>query len=282
MAERSSQMASLLIRLPFLAALILPACAPWASARSATIAHPDDRNAQIEYFVEQPAGKGPWPTIIFLHGHQGAIQRIGGRAFVDWGVLSRFAGRGYLAVSVSLPGYGHSDGPEDFAGPYTQHAVSGVIARLEADHLARPDRLLIQGTSLGAVTAALVGERDQAIAGLVLISGLYDLPAFLTHPRTDAARSIRAVAASQTGGSESALKARSALPYAARIHAPTLILNGARDDRTDPEQARRLGAAINAAGGHATVHIYPDFGHEIPVAAREAEIDAFINGALRR
>lgn len=59
-----------------------------------------------------------------------------------------------------------------------------------------------------------------------------------------------------------------------------MILNGARDDRTDAVQARRLAAAINASGGRAKAHIYPDFGHEIPVEARDAEIRAFIEATL--
>lgn len=271
----------MLRRLLFLVALILPACAPSAGAHSATIAHPDNPHAQVEYYIERPAAKGPQPMIIFLHGHQDAMQRIGGRAFVDWGMLTRFAQKGYVAVSVSLPGYGHSDGPEDFAGPYAQHAVAGVIARLKADGIARPDKVLIQGTSLGAVTAALVAEQDDKLAGLVLISGLYDLPAYFRHPPSSAALGIKSTAISQTGGGDAALQARSALPRAGQIHAATFILNGALDDRTDPAQARRLAAAINGAGGHARVHVYPGYGHEIPVAARDAEISAFVDAVLR-
>ena len=61
-----------------------------------------------------------------------------------------------------------------------------------------------------------------------------------------------------------------------------MILNGAKDDRTDPEQARQLAAVITANGGQAQVHIYPEFGHEIPFKARDAEINAFIAAILRR
>ncbi|MGH1558858.1 alpha/beta hydrolase family protein [Caulobacter segnis] len=86
----------------------------------------------------------------------------------------------------------------------------------------------------------------------------------------------------QTGGGEDALRSRSALPLAPKIKASVLILNGARDDRTDPDQARRFAQAISAHGGRARVHIYEQFGHEIPVKAREPEIDAFIDETLRR
>jgi pimeloyl-ACP methyl ester carboxylesterase len=103
-----------------------------ARAESLSIPHPDDSSRRVEYFFEKPAGGGSWPSVIFVHGHQ-EWPRSGGKDFVKWGVLDRFAKRGYLAVAISQPGYGSSSGPADFCGPFTQHAVSGVIAKLRAD-----------------------------------------------------------------------------------------------------------------------------------------------------
>jgi dipeptidyl aminopeptidase/acylaminoacyl peptidase len=252
----------------------LAACASPAQAGQTLTPHPDRQGAVVESFAEHPAGHGPWPTVVFLHGHQPS--RVGGRAFVSWGVLDRFAKAGYLAVAVSLPSYGGSSGPEDFAGPFTQHAVRAVIDDLRRTGQAAPDEVLIQGVSLGAVTGALVAAADPDIAGLVLISGVYDLPAFFAQPKSVAAAGIKANAIALTGGSDEALRSRSPLLQGARIQAATLILNGAKDDRTDADQARRLAAMIQANGGRAVVRIYPDFGHEIPVEARDAEVTAFI------
>ncbi len=94
------------------------ACSPHRIARAQTlsIAHPDDPAKKVEYFLEKPTGPGPWPAIILLHGHQD-WPRAGGKDFVTWGVLDDFANRGYLAVSISQPGYGNSTGPADFCGP---------------------------------------------------------------------------------------------------------------------------------------------------------------------
>jgi dipeptidyl aminopeptidase/acylaminoacyl peptidase len=250
--------------------------------RGETIAHPDDRAARVEYFVRRPtSGNGPWPTIIFLHGYQPPDARLGGKVFVDWGVLDRFAQKGYVAASVSLPGYGGSGGPEDFAGPFTQHAVEAVITTLVAEGYASRDKVLIHGVSLGAVAAALVAAHDKNVAGLVLISGLYDFPAYFAHPLSLGALGVKSRLVAQTGGGEDALRSRSALLLAPDIKASTLILNGADDDRTDPEQARRFAQAILANGGRARVHIYERFGHEIPMKAREPEIDAFIDETLK-
>ncbi len=262
------------------AALILSGCDRNFEPSQAKIVHPDKRSASIEYFVERPVGAGPWPTIVFLHGHQNPTERIGGRAFVNWGVLKQFAQKGYLAVSISLPGYGQSSGPRDFAGPFTQHAVQSVLTKLESDQLANPDKILIQGVSLGAVTAALVAAKNKQIAGLVLISGLYDLPAFFADPKTAAAQMVKTAAVQQTGGSEEAFRMRSALFSATDIQAATLILNGAKDDRTDARQAERFAQAINASGGRAVAHIFPEYGHEIPVKIRAAEVSRFVDATL--
>jgi alpha-beta hydrolase superfamily lysophospholipase len=140
-----------------------------------------------------------------------------------------------------------------------------VIAELRADGRAAPEGVLIQGVSLGAVVGALVAADDPSIAGLVLISGLYDLPAFLARPDTLAEAQIKVAATLQSAGGTAALKARSALHRASDIKASTLLLNGAKDDRTDPDQARRFARAVEAHGGEARVRIYPAYGHEIPL-----------------
>ena len=264
-----------------LAALLLCACSREASSTGLTMPHPDDASKQVEYVVRTPDGDGPWPTVVFLHGHQDG-ERPGGEAFARWGVLDAFAERGYLAVAVSQPGYGRSDGPADFSGPFTQHAVSGVIAKLRADRLASPDRLVLLGISRGAITAGLVAAGDTSIAGLVLISGAYDLTEYVADPDAGQAQRlvVRAVQA-ETGGGADALAARSVLGVAGRIRANTLILNGAQDDRTSPDQARRLAERINRLGGTARAVVYLDYGHQIPVEVRNREVDPFIDRVLR-
>jgi dipeptidyl aminopeptidase/acylaminoacyl peptidase len=271
------------LRLTLLMVVGLIACSGHkiANAQTLSMPHPDDPARKVEYFLEKPNGNGPWPAVIFLHGHQD-WPRAGGKDFVQWGVLDQFANRGYLAVAISQPGYGSSTGPADFCGPFTQHAVAGVIAKLRADGYIKDNRILIEGVSRGALVAGMVAARDPSIRGIILISGLYDLPGYALHPKSAMAASIADSMKTETGGTEQALRSRSLLYYAQDVKATALILNGAKDDRTDPDQARRLAEIINAHGGHARAIVYQDYGHQIPVEVRSKDVDPFIEQVLNR
>lgn len=199
----------------------------------------------------------------------------GGKDLVRWGVLAAAVQRGYVAISVSQPGYGASDGPADFCGPITQHAVARVIDHFRAQPFVDPRKVAIQGTSLGAVVAALVGARDPQLAALVLISGIYDLSAIPAGRIADDMKREGVLVKADRDD-------RSALLVADRVRAATLILNGAKDDRTFPDQARSLAERIREHGTPAKAVIYPEFGHAIPPEVRAKEIDAFLEEHVAR
>jgi dipeptidyl aminopeptidase/acylaminoacyl peptidase len=105
------------------------------------------------------------------------------------------------------------------------------------------------------MTAGLVAAQDPAVSGLVLISGVYDLPAYVKSPRASTGVVMSLMA--ETGGSGDALESRSVMRHAREIKAASLILGGAKDDRTDPDQARVLADLIAGAGGNATASNAP-------------------------
>ncbi len=201
---------------------------------------------------------------------------------MKWGVPDEYADRGYLSIAVSQPGYGGSTGPADFCGPFTQHAVEAVLEKVRADGLVRDNRILLEGVSRGAMVAGLTAVHDPSIQGIVLISGVYDLTEYAKRANNATSRSVVASIQAETGGSPDALKSRSLLYYAQDVRANALILNGGQDDRTDPEQALRLAAAINEHRGQAKAIVYPQYGHQIPVEVRNKDIEPFIEKTLGR
>ncbi|HEX6789723.1 MAG TPA: alpha/beta fold hydrolase [Candidatus Krumholzibacteria bacterium] len=256
-----------------LVVVALLACTP-GLPRGETLPHPDHASKQVEYFVAKPEGVGPWPTIILLHGHQ-PDPRPGAKGTEE--ALQRFAKRGVVAVAVSMPGYGDSSGPPDFCGPFSQHAVSAVIAKLRSEGAIAPGKLVLQGASRGAMVAGLVAAHDTTVAGLILVAGEYDLAALAADSTATGIKAgMRHNLIAETGGSAAAVRERSVLGVAKDIRATTLILHGAADDRTDPRNAQKLANEINRAGGSARVVIYPGMGHSIPLEKRREETEPFL------
>jgi dipeptidyl aminopeptidase/acylaminoacyl peptidase len=250
------------------------------------IANPLSRGESAEYFWSKPEGDGPFPLIVFLHGHQEpGSTRIGGRAFVDWGVLSDYAKSGFVALSVSQPGYGGSEGAPDFCGPRTQAAVRTVINHFRAAKFVDPTRIAIEGISRGAVVGAMVAAHDPEVRAVVLIGGVYDLKGFFAAHCRDGAKtavshSICDALQQEMTTSDEEFSARSALTLAGKIKAHVLILHGANDQNAPVQQARVFADVLQKAGVDSELHVFPGVNHQIPLAKRQTIIARFLERSL--
>ena len=146
----------------------------FSGVTTAFIPHPTDSAKRVEFLCAKPNGTGPWPMLVFVHGHQ-VGSRVGGSVYVTQGTLQRIAERGIVAVAVSQPGYGQSDGPPDYAGPTTQAAIAAVIERMRQESYVMRDRVGLFGYSRGAIAAAMVATRITDLKIVILGAGIHDL-----------------------------------------------------------------------------------------------------------
>jgi dipeptidyl aminopeptidase/acylaminoacyl peptidase len=239
--------------------------------------HSYDGKRKVELFWTKPVGDGPHAAVLFIHGHQVEAITNGGKAFVTGGQLSAMANRGYVAAAISQPGYGSSDGPPDFCGPFTQDAVLTTLAFVRKMPFVRPDGLALYGYSRGAIVAAMVATKDPGLAAVVLAAGLYDLGKGYPTGLSGLDRNIRA----EAGTTAKAFRDRSAFYHADKIKAPVLLLHGARDDRFSPEQAQALASELRARHVPVRIRVFPDAGHSIPVDEQYNQIYPFLSEFLR-
>jgi dipeptidyl aminopeptidase/acylaminoacyl peptidase len=243
--------------------------------RNEFIPHPDDPTKRLEIVWTKPAGDGPWPVIVLIHGHQ-EPERPGAAVYARGAQLDRHSARGFVAAAVSQPGYGKSDGPPDFCGPRSQRAVTALVEYLGKQPFVDANRIGLYGYSRGAVVASMAATRMPKLAALVLGAGIYDLKEMYSRLAEGIQQNIKA----EAGTTDEAFRARSAIFHVDRIKAPTLILHGENDDRATADSARRFGAALEKTGTSVRVVIFPGVGHGIPGPQQAAEVDPFLQTHL--
>ena len=238
--------------------------------------HHRDGNKKVELFWTKPLGDGPYPAVLFIHGHQ-EQNKNGGEAYVSTGRLGITASRGYVAAAVSQPGYGNSDGPPDYCGPFTQDAVLVAIDFLRNQPFVKPEKVAIFGYSRGAIVASMVATQDQKLAAVVLGAGAYDFFSWYPTPLRGIDGNIRV----EAGTSAEAFRARSAAYYVEKIKAPILLLHGAQDERVPVRQAEAFFEKLRDNGIAVKLKIFPNARHSIPVGEQYREVYPFIEEIFR-
>ncbi len=247
----------------------------WVAHRE-LLPHTHNGNKKIELFWTKPAGDGPYPAVLFIHGHQEQVRR-GGEDYFKFGHLGNLARRGFVAASLSQPGYGHSDGPPDFCGPFTQDAALVALDFLRKQAFVNRTKVALYGYSRGAIVASMVATRDQELAAVVLGGGAYDFFSWYPTPLTGIDMNIRM----EAGPSPEAFRSRSAIYHVDRIRAAVLLLHGAQDERIPVRQAEAFFEKLKANRVAVTMRIFPTARHSIPIDEQYREIYPFLEESLR-
>lgn len=144
----------------------------------------DGKPTQVFAYYARPAGEGPFPAMVLLHGG-------GGKAFAEWAQL--WAERGYVALAIDLAGHGQdgqrlkTGGPDqddqskfgkfDDAGVremWTYHAVADALlghSLLAAQPEVDKQRIGVTGISWGGYLTCIVAGVDPRFQVAVPVYG---------------------------------------------------------------------------------------------------------------
>ena len=217
-----------------------------------------------EAYLTKPAGPGPFPLMILLHGH--TLLSIGAESVVP--EAEAFASDlCYAGLAVSLPGYGATEVPAATDPKITLNVVSDALSLVKNLPWIDPTRLYLYGFSRGAFFASLLANRIEEIKAIVLQSGAYDLNRF--YQETLWFRSML------NPSGEKNPKLISILPEVPTWHAPTMVLHGEKDFLVSVQQANLLRASLEAAKKPYRFVLYPNNGHRLPAEDVRKKTTAF-------
>jgi dienelactone hydrolase len=201
-----------------------------------------------------PAGPGPFPAVIVLHGSEG------GTTYTAPLALS-FARDGFAALALCYFGCpGRPDALKDIPVEGVMAAVDYLRARADV----RPGAVALVGLSRGAELALIVGVLDPNVRAVVSVMG----SPFVNPGQTSAGLAN----AWLYGGQQLAF---ATIPVE-QINGPVLLIQGQLDKVWPVDFAYQLADRLAAQGHAYELAVYPNRGHDIgstPVDAFERIVD---------
>lgn len=229
-----------------------------------TFDRPDGKARMVPVYVYEPAGAGPHPVLISLHGGPESQFRPGFDPWIQY-VVNEL---GYAVVAPNVrgsSGYGKSYMALD-NGVLREDAVKDVGALLVWVGLQRgfdAKHVVVAGGSYGGylALAAMVNYSDR-LRGGVDVSGIGDFVSFLTNTAPYRQNQRRA-----EYGDERDLDMRSFLRHISpinntdRITRPLLVVHGKNDPRVPLSEAQQIVNKLRAKGGEVWFLLAADEGH---------------------
>jgi dipeptidyl aminopeptidase/acylaminoacyl peptidase len=223
--------------------------------------------SNAEAYLTRPAGPGPFPLMILLHGH--TLGSIGAKSIVS--EAEAFAtDLCYAGLAVSLPGFGATEVRPGMDPKITLNVVLGAVSLIKKLPWIDPKQLYLYGFSRGAFFTSLLANQIEGLKGTILHSGAYDLDRLYHETSSQWLRSML----NPTG--EETSKLISILPDVSTWHAPTLVLHGEKDFLIPVKQATLLRDSLEVAKKHYRFVLYPNNGHRLPPKDVRKKATAFL------
>ncbi|MPQ99526.1 alpha/beta hydrolase fold domain-containing protein [Modestobacter sp. I12A-02628] len=229
---------------------------------------PGARPLELDLYL--PAGDGPHPVVLFLHGGGWRLgsRYSGGPAFPGSSLFQAVAAAGVAVASADYRLSGEATWPAQLED--VRAAVGWLRSRsgeLDVDER----RVAAWGESAGGHLALLLGlapdddaATSPALSGVVAWYAPSDLPGLAGDTGTDPAaadsREAQLLGAPLTQAPERAAGA-SPLTYVTGGAPPVLLLHGAGDRLVPAAQSERLHTALRRAGAEAELVVHPGADH---------------------
>jgi carboxymethylenebutenolidase len=197
---------------------------------------------EIEAYLAQPLGKGPYGGVVVIHHMPGYDEGMKEKA-------RRFAASGYIAL---VPNLYHREAPgaspDDAAA--TARARGGV-----------PDERLVGDVGGAAEHIRSLASANGKVATIGYCSG--GRQSFLAACSLSLDAAVVCYGAFIVGSPPEGMgmKARSIVHMAKDLSCPLLGLFGGDDQHPSPEEVGELGKALSEAGKKYEFHSYPGAGH---------------------
>jgi dipeptidyl aminopeptidase/acylaminoacyl peptidase len=222
--------------------------------------------SSAEAYLTRPAGPGPFPLMILLHGH--TLGSMGGAETVVPEAEAFASDLCYAGLAISLPGYGETEVRPETDPKITLNVVLDAASLVEKLPWIDSKRLYLYGFSRGAFFTSLLANQIEGIEGIVLHSGAYDLNRL--YQETPWFRSLL------NPSGERNPKLMSILPEVPTWYAPTLVLHGEKDSLVSVQQANLLRDSLEAAKKPYRFVLYPNNGHRLPPEDVRKKATAFL------
>jgi dipeptidyl aminopeptidase/acylaminoacyl peptidase len=234
----------------------------------------ESRGVPLEGIILKPEGIGPFPSIVHIHG----FNTVGG-----WEMIYRaidLVKDGYAVFLPSQMGFGNSEGARDYCGPRTVQGVYDGLQEFLKEDFVDKTKVGIWGISRGAVISSLmISQFPSVFKTAILQSGMYDFRKVLnTTKDLKIAENMR----KESGDTEEAYSARSAIEHIKNISCSVLILHGKEDDTYCVEQATAFSDSLSEIGIEHETLVLDESGHRLPLSTRAQYILPFIGRYLKR
>jgi dipeptidyl aminopeptidase/acylaminoacyl peptidase len=217
---------------------------------------------ELEGILLAPAGDGPFPLILNVHGGPVGSYTAGfPRPMVPWLVSRGYAilqpnprgsnGRGRAFLEVLIGDMGGVDVGDDLA------AVDAMVERGLAD----PERIGVMGGSYGGFMSCWLPVVDQRFRASVAIAPVTDF--FSQHWNSNIGAWDAWYLEGRPEDDLERYRDRSPVFFADRVVTPTLLTAGTDDRCTPPGQAIEFHRALRERGVPTELVIYPGEGHGV-------------------